>query len=760
MRRRNGEVRRVNDERDHRFYGQWPPQAPADPFSAPTEPFYAVPSGPSQPPPRRTNPWRWIRRVCFWAVALLIVVPAVAFGIGYAVWNVPSPDSIAQDTAQTVVLKNADGSELTRIVPSSGDRTMIQDASQDVSRSMRDATTAAEDPTFYQNWGFDFTGILRAVWGQLTGADDGGGSTLTQQYIKLSTGADQHTYFRKFKEIVLAVKLSREQSKNDILTAYLNTAYYGRGAYGIHAAAHTYFGKDPKALDPSEAALLAGMVQAPSNNDPRINPAQGEARWTYVADQMERTHAVTPEQRADMHLPSTVSGDDSGAGGLSGTQYQIRQQVMAELDREGFDQQTLAQHGYTVMTTIDPQAESAAERAVQSVMSGQPNTLHPALVAVDPKTGGVRAYYGGSGPAGSFDYANAPQQPGSSFKPFVALAGLEQNRGLGDLYDGSSPRTIAGTTFANNPGVRCDDPQHCSLREAMTKSVNTVFVDLGVQVGTTNVAQAAHQAGIPEQLNGQPTLRNADGTIAAGISLGMYPVRTIDMAGAYATFANDGMRTQPRFVAQVVDNSTGEVVRDFAPHPQAAFDQDDADRNANLAANVTESLLPVAAHSQVPLAGGRPVASKTGTHQLGPGDSLDNEKAWMVGYTPQISTAVSMSAGDAQNPVLPLRDAKGNPVFGATLPGHVWQQFMNIYLAGKPVIPFRPAQPIGQFFPPAPSTTTPPPSSSSTPPPTTTSETETSTSETPEPSDTTSPSSSETSLSPVCGPISCSPGGQ
>ncbi|MDA3630018.1 transglycosylase domain-containing protein [Saccharopolyspora sp. WRP15-2] len=635
----------------------------------------------------------------------------IAFGVGYAMWDVKSPDSVARATAQTVVIKYSDDSELTRIVPASGNRTMIGDVTREVSPPMRAATLAAEDPTFYQNPGFDVNGIFRAAWGQITGDDSGGGSTLTQQYIKLSTGNDEHTYARKFKEIVLAFKMSQQQSKNEILKAYLNTAYYGRGAYGIHAAADVYFHKEPKDLDASEAAVLAGMVQQPSNNDPRVNPVQAQRRWTYVADQMERHQFVTAEQRAAMRFPTTQDGADRTNQNTTGTQYQIREQVLAELDREGYSQQNLEQHGYTVVTNIDRQAQKAAEDAVGTVMQGQPSNLHPALVAVEPNTGAIRAYYGGGGTAaGGFDYANAQQQPGSAFKPFVALAGLEQNRGLGELYDGSSPREIAGTTFANNPGVSCDDPPHCSVREAMTKSVNTVFVDMGVQFGTAKVADAAHQAGIPREANGKPTLQNADGTTSAGIALGMYPVRTTDMASAYATFADDGMRNQPRFVQKIVDNSTGQAVQDFVPQPRPAFDPNDPHRNRNLAANVTESLLQVADHSHLPL-DGRPVAAKTGTHQYGNGDSADNEKAWTVGYTPQISTAVSMSAGDAQHPVLPVRDANGAPVFGSGLPGHIWQQFMNAYLAGKPVQPFTSAEPIGQFYPP------PPPPPAAPPPP-------------------------------------------
>jgi membrane peptidoglycan carboxypeptidase len=649
---------------------------------------------------QRARLWLWVRRACYLATAAVILTPMTAFVIGYFAWDVPNPESLARNTAQTVMINYADNSELTRIVPRSGNRTMIRDVNRDVSKPMRDATLAAEDPTFYQNPGFDIVGILRAAWAQVTG-DSGGGSTLTQQYIKLSTGNNQRTYARKFKEIVLAYKMNRQQSKDDILKAYLNTAYYGRGAYGIARAAEAYFHKQPAELDASEAAVLAGMVQQPTNNDPRTNPAQAYTRWSYVADQMARYRFITPAERTVMRPPETQD-PDAPETNLTAVEYNIRRQVLAELDHEGVSEQDLQQHGYTIVTTLDPRAQKAAENAVTQVLQGQPSNLHPSLVAVDPATGAVRAYYGGGGPqAGGFDYAAAPQQPGSAFKPFVALAGLEQNRGLGEVYDGSSPQTIAGHTFANNPGVHCDDPPHCSVREAMTKSVNTVFVNMAVQFGPTKVAQAAYQAGISPAINGTPTLRDPNGRIDAGIALGMYPVRTIDMAAAYATFANNGTRNPARFVSKIVDRD-GHTVRAFTPQPQAAFDPKDPRRNANLAANVTESLLEVVNGAHLGLADGRPVAGKTGTHQYGQGDSTENEKAWMVGYTPQISTAVSLSAGDPKHPVLPVRDAGGKAVYGSSLPGHIWQQFMDTYLTGQPVLPFTAAAPIGQFFPPPP----------------------------------------------------------
>jgi membrane peptidoglycan carboxypeptidase len=671
--------------------------------------------------PRRGQGWRWFRRVCYVLLGLIIVGPVVAFAVGYLIWQVPSPEALGLHTEQTVPIDYVNGAELTRLVPSSGNRTMITNV-QDVSIPMKEATLAAEDPTFYQNWGFDIMGIVRAAWSQITGTNDTGGSTLTQQYIKMVTGNDQHTYSRKFKEIVLAFKMSREQTKDEILKAYLNTAYYGRGAYGVAAAAQTYFNEQPKDLSLDQAAVLAGMVQQPTNNDPRIDPPQAQARFNYVADQLARYRFVSPQQRAAMRSPQTapLSSDQPP---LDATQYFIRQQVLAELNRDGYSEQTLEQHGDKVITTLDPQAQQYAQQAVTSVLRSQPSNLHPGLVAIDPTTGAVRAYYGGAGPsAGGYDYAAAPQQPGSSFKPFVALAGLEQGKGLGEVYNGTSPQVIAGTTFHNDPGVVCNVPTQCGVREAMTKSVNTVFVNMAVQFGTSNVANAAYQAGIPRTTNGKPTLENSDGDIDAGIALGMYPISTTSMASAYATFADEGMRNQPRFVARIVSSSSGQTVRDFAPTPRRAFSADPT-HNQALSDNVTEAMFGVAPADNLTLDGGRPVAAKTGTAQYGNGDSPDNSTAWLVGYTPQISTAVSLSAGTAQDPVEPVRDSSGNPVYGASLPGHIWQQFMNDYLAGKPVLSFPQAQPIGQYQlppppppPPAPSPTLEPPQMPTLPP--------------------------------------------
>ncbi len=675
---------------------------------------------------RRSNIWRWVRRSCYIAVAAGILVPMAIAVYGYFAWPVPNPEEIAKQTQQTITVNYSNGQEMTRIQPQEGKpRTMIHSLDE-VSPAMRNATMAAEDASFYSNPGFDVMGIVRSAL-----AGTGGGSTLTQQYIKLELNADQHTYTRKFREVVLAFKMTQQQSKDQILMAYLNTAFYGRGAYGINSAAENYFGKKPKDLNPEEAAVLAGMVQRPYDNDPAANLKQATWRWNYVMDQMVKNHFISPAERQAAQLPQTRGRDDWRGEAITGTQYHIREAALRELEQEGYSQDALARGGFTITTTIDPKAQQYAEQAVNDVTNGEPDDIRTSLVAVDPKTGQVKAYYGGGQKVGGFDYANAAQPPGSSFKPFVALTGLEQNKGVGLFYDGSSPQEIAGTTFRNSAGVACDVPNHCGVREAMTKSVNTVFVNMAVQFGPQNVANTAYQAGIPKQYGGKESLHSPNGGVDAGIALGMYGVRPLDMAGAYATFANDGMKIQPHLVSKI-SNSEKTIPFD-KPVNQPAF-ASTASESKNLVANLVDTMFDVADHSHIGLDNNRPVASKTGTNQYG--STSDNQNAWMVGSTRQLSSAVAMLAEKDGKPA-PLTDHTGKIVYGAGLPGHVWQEFMNLYHKNLPIEQFPKPTPIGQFqdipLPPPPTSSEPPPSSSEPP------------SSSLPPSESTDPSESETS---------------
>lgn len=634
---------------------------------------------------KRRTIYRRVRRGCYVAAAVVFVA-LTGLGIyGYIFWPLEKPQEVAARTKQVVKVDYANGQEMTRIDPQQGlPVTFVNDLQKEVSQPMLDASMAAEDSTFYSNWGFDPLGIVRAA---LTGS--GGGSTMTQQYIKLQTGHDQHTYTRKMKEVVLALKLTNTTSKDEIFKAYLNTAYYGRGARGINSAAEAYFGKKPKDLDPGESAVLAGMVQSPSANDPLVNPSHAKKRFEYVAGQMKdhfpgKGYDSVPTQNPPQTRPRT----QWRGTGVTPQQYQIRQQVLAELSKKGYDQGRLAEGGYEITTTIDPKAQQAAEQAVEEVKQGQPPDIHSSFVATDPKTGDVRAYYGGDKVAG-IDYANTPHPPGSSFKPFVTLSGLQQGVGIGERYDGSDNQNIAGHEFHNSDGVNClSAPNNqCDVRDATTESVNTVFVNMANKFGPRSVAKTAHDAGIPMQNpDGSKTLQNSSGGIDLGIALGMYPVRPLDMAGAYNTIANQGTKTRTHFV-QSIKNSDDQVKNFDQPDAQPAWGQGSKD----LAQNVIDTMLGVADHSHDQI--GRPVASKTGTQQLT--NTGQNQTAWMIGFTPQINAVSSMLAGDGNQP---LKEASGKKVYGAGLPGHVWQKFMQNYLAGQPQIPFpQPENKIGNF---------------------------------------------------------------
>nr|WP_242687169.1 MULTISPECIES: transglycosylase domain-containing protein [unclassified Actinopolyspora] len=664
----------------------------------------------------------------------MIVTPAAVFAWCYFTFDITSPQETAANYNTSLVVNYSDGSLLNKFSPAEGENRVLIDSLDEVSPEMRHATMAAEDADFYSNPGFSVSGIARAVYNQLSGGQ-GGGSTITQQYVKLSTGKDSHSVKRKFTEVVRAFKMTNQYDKNTILKAYLNTAYYGRGAYGISNAADAYFDKKPSELNAGESAVLAGMVQLPKGNDPRVDPQRAQDRWNYVIGQMADEGWLGSKDPQSMSMPKT---EPMWAWTTSTTpvQLHIKQRVISELEEHGYTQGEMTSQGLRVVTTLDKTAQQAAESTVKQVMQDQPDRLIPALSAVDPETGAVRAYYGGN--SVGRDWASYPQPAGSSFKPFVTAAGLKQGYGIGEVYDGSDNQTIWGTEYANAAGVDCEHPKHCGVREATTNSVNTAFVNMAAKFGPEKVAAAAHQAGIPEErtANGETTetlVSHKTGRTNLGIALGAYPVTTTNMANAYGAFA-DGKRAEPNFVKKVV-TSDGELVENFNDNPENAFSTSSSE-SRNIAANVTQSMLDVAEHSHLTLDGNRPVASKSGTHQLK--GTQHNERAWYVGYTPQLSTAVSMNAETRTEPKALLNKNNGD-IYGAGLPGDIWQQFMNAYHEGKSVeqLP-KPSKKIGQYTTPPmstsetsesasessepPSSSSEPPSSSSNPPSSTSSE--------------------------------------
>ncbi|BBX40981.1 transglycosylase domain-containing protein [Mycobacterium simiae] len=648
--------------------------------------------------------WRWVRRAAYLTAVVLVLLPIVTFTMAYFIVDIPKPGNIRTNQVSTILA--SDGSEIAKIVPPEGNRIDVNISQVPV--HVRQAVIAAEDRNFYSNPGFDFTGFARAVENNLFGNGDlQGGSTITQQYVKNAlVGSAQHGFaglMRKAKELVIATKMSGEWSKDDVLQAYLNIIYFGRGAYGISAASKAYFDKPVDQLTVSEGALLAALIRRPSSLDPAVDPKGAEARWNWVLDGMVETKALSANDRAVQTFPQTVPPDLARAQNqTTGPNGLIERQVTKELmELFNIDEQTLNTQGLQITTTIDPKAQQAAEKAVAKYLDGQDPDMRSAVVSIDPRTGAVRAYYGGPD-ANGYDFAQAGLQTGSSFKVFALVAALQQGIGLGYQVD-SSPLTVDGIKITNVDGENCGT---CNIAEALKMSLNTAYYRLMLKLknGPQAVADAAHQAGVAKSFPGVAHTLSEDGKGGPpnnGIVLGQYQTRPIDMASAYATLAASGVYHPPHLVQKVV-NADGQVL----------FDAGDSDKGAEqridkaVADNTTAAMVPIAAYSRGhALSGGRPSAAKTGTVQLG--DTQANKDAWMVGYTPSLSTAVWL--GTVQDNV-PLVTASGAEVYGSGLPSDIWKATMDGALKGTSNESFpKPTEIGGYAGVPAPPPPPPPP---------------------------------------------------
>ena len=626
----------------------------------------------------------WLHRLRGWGVRkwlvaaalLFVVLPVLTFGLSYVIVTVPKPGDIR--TNQVSTIHASDGSELAKIVPPEGNREDV-DINQ-VPVHVRNAVMAAEDRDFYSNPGFSISGFGRALRNNLFGRDIQGGSTITQQYVKNALVGDQRSgiggLIRKAKELVISTKMSQEWSKDEVLQAYLNIIYFGRSAYGISAASNGYFGKPVDQLTISEGALLAALIQRPSTLDPAIDPEAAEQRWNWVLDGMVTIGALSKDERAQQVFPSTIPPDQAKTANLTtGPNGLIEKQVIKELlELFNIDQQSLNTQGLEITTTIDSQAQKASVDAVGTYLEGQMPEMRSAVVSIDPKTGGVKAYYGGTDAEG-FDFAQAGLPTGSSFKVFALVAALEQGMGLGYQIDSAPLKVDEKLTINNSEGESCGT---CNIAEALKRSLNTSYYRLMLKLrnGPEDVADAAHRAGVAESFPGvEHTLSEDDlgGPPAPGVVLGKYETRVIDMASAYATLANSGVYHRPHFVQKVV-NAQGEVLFDVANEDNAGEQRIEK----AVADNVAAAMQPIAGYSNGhTLAGGRPVAAKTGTHQLG--DTGANRDAWMVGFTPSLSTAVWVGTvkGD-----IPLVNSWGGPVYGSGLPADIWKATMDGALRG------------------------------------------------------------------------------
>lgn len=644
------------------------------------------------PEERRTRRRRQVVYSLVGTAASIVLLPLLLLGLGWLLFPIPSTDDAVQNQIATV--SYADGGQLARLVPEQGNRIKVgMDA---IPVHVREAVLAAEDRSFYSNPGFDFTGILRAMVAQLTGGV-GGGSTITQQYVKNTLVGNDATYWRKYKELIVSLKVSGQKSKDEILNDYLNAIYFGRGAYGIESASLAYYGKPAAQLTPSEGALLAGIIQSPSNWDPANSPDRAKQRWNFVLDGMAAQGWISKADRQAAVFPQTIAPENtSRSSSLTDARGHILNAVRSELGSLGISEQAFAQGGLQVTTTIDPQRQQQLTDSVEQKLRGEPDLLRTGAVAIDPRTGGILGYYGGSNGTG-LDYAQVMKQPGSTFKPFAVLAGLLNDPpiGLGTTFDGSERPGLRNAEGANCP--RCD------LKQAMTISNNVVFTKLAAQVGPQKVADAARLAGITAPLE------NPD----ARLPLGNKEVTPVQLASAYATIAAGGVWHAPHMVSKVVD-SDGRVLYEYQPgEGEQRFPE-------QVARNVVEAMMNVVDNDGLQLPDGQEAAGKTGTVQSR--FEGQNNDAWFAGFTPGIATAVWV--GTDRND--PIQDSAGRPINGADLPGSVWKAFMSDTVRTTGTAEFPAFRPIGESpstlapnEPTAPPTPTSTPSAEPTPEPST-----------------------------------------
>ena len=608
----------------------------------------------------------WIIRGAIFSIGGGFVLASYLFVYSYYTVKIPDPNAYVN--SQATVIEYADGSTIGRI--GAEDRTSVPLAT--IPMNVRHAIMAAEDRNFYSERAFSPTGIMRALYHDLMGGSLQGGSTITQQYAKTAFLTPQRSIQRKIKEIVIAVKLEQQQSKDQILENYLNTIYFGRGAYGIQTASQVFFNKDVNQLSVSQAAVLASVLNAPGYYDPANGPSYAKRlkdRWKYVLDGMVKAHWLTAKEEARMSFPLIQPRVSSGS--LAGPKGYVISWVENQLQGLGFSQDQLMQGGLVVKTTLVKKDQEAAVDAVAKRTPADPKgNLRVALVSIKPGTGEVVAMYGGQ------DYLksqlnNATQaitEAGSSFKPFTLVAALQQGISLHSLWNGTSPQVFY------DPGSQSPYPvfnygneqfPNVNLLDATANSVNTVFVPLAIKVGPQDVINVARAAGIPDSV----------AMVASpSVTLGVASPHVIDVAAAYATFAAQGIYAKPYIVSEVLGSNQG-VLYQAQPQSQQVFASD-------VMADLTSALQTVTARgtAAVALADlGRPSAGKTGT-------TTDNASAWFNGYTPQLATTVALFRDNATQSLNGIGGL--NAVTGGSFPAKIWDVYTKEALSGEPIVDF------------------------------------------------------------------------
>lgn len=601
---------------------------------------------------KKKGPFRSIRVM---AALVLVIIAGLMFGYIFAAYqSLPEVGNNMRPAVSSQVF-DSQGKLITTL---HSDQNRLPIDINKVPKNLQNAFIAAEDNRFYDHIGVDPIGILRAVVTNLTNRGIAqGGSTITQQLAKNAFLSQDQTLKRKIQEAILALELERKYSKKEILEMYMNQIYFGRGAYGIQTAAHTYFGKDVGDLTLAECAMIAGLPKSPNYYSSSVNEAT--ARKNVVVGQMEKYGYITPSQAEEAKKSSLDIKQKSTSNTTDETAYFIDYVTQEIAQKYGDD--ALYKDGLKIYTTLDTDKQHAAVQAMRHLLethTDDQGLTQPqgAIISIDPKTGHILAMVGGRG-QDSFNRASmAVRQPGSAFKPFVYMTAMEHDMTPDTImedkkveYGGWSPHNADNTYQGRMP-----------LWKALALSVNTVAVQLADKVGPSNVIANAKKLGITTLVeDGSPNDDNLASAALGGLTKGVTP---LEMAAAYGAFANKGVYIKPTAIVKILDRN-GNVLEDNSSDVQKT--QVMSEKTAYEMTSMLEGVIARGTGTAASI--GRPAAGKTGTTD-------DNHDAWFIGYTPDIVTAVWVGDDTGSQSL--------GEIYGGTVPAQIWHDYMASAVSG------------------------------------------------------------------------------
>jgi 1A family penicillin-binding protein len=591
------------------------------------------------------------------AVIIGIVLPISTYA--YYARDISNRERLMNRNNTGIILKDRNGVAFY----SSGVRSSKDDIPlSQISDYVEQAAVASEDKDFYHHHGFSFRGTARAFVNNVTNRDatGSGGSTITQQLVKNKLLGSQKNYLRKYQEVSMAVAVERRYTKDEILSMYLNSAYFGDGAFGINDAAHTYFAKDAAQLTLAESSLLIGLLPAPSHYSPVTGtPERAKAAQRNVLRKMVATGKITAAQRNQALAAELAYSNDASKGGVEYAQH-FANMIITELE-DKYGEERVKRSGFTIMTTLDLSKQKQAESIIrdQVALTTARGGKNAGLVSIDPKNGQVLALVGSvdyyNKEFGQVNMATALRQPGSSFKPIYYSDAINRNLITAATILDDKRTTFGGTYTPSNYDGRYKGKM--AVRNALAESRNVPAVEVMQKETVSKAIDAAHRMGI--------TTVNDPNKYGLSLALGTAEVRLLQMTGAYGAFAQQGQRYDPVLYTKIVDKYGSTITQAKPQKPKKVLSPETGYIMASILSDTNARAPTYGTSLNIP---GKTVALKTGT-------TNDNRDAWTIGFTPSIVTGVWMGNNENQ----PMRSLAGGSGAGA-----IWKRVMTEYLKSTP----------------------------------------------------------------------------